>query len=157
MIREVDKADITYKDPPLKFEAGTPNVAGAVVLSRALDYLSRVGWDELRSFEHELLLDAEKRLKAALGEALTIYGPPVGRDREAVLSFSLKGIHPHDIATLLDAEGVAVRAGHHCAQLVMKRYGVPALTRASYYLYNDREDTTRLVEALTKVQQILGR
>ena len=157
MIRDVGKDDITYKDPPLRFEAGTPNIAGAVVLSRALDYLSRVGWDDLRSWEFELLRDAHRKLTDAFGDDITIYGPPPGKDREAVLSFSLKGAHPHDVATLLDAEGVAVRAGHHCAQLIMKRYGVPAMTRASYYLYNSTSDTDRLVEALRKVHALLSR
>lgn len=157
MISEVRKDMVFYKGPPLRFEAGTPNVAGAIVLSRALDYLVAMGWEDLRAYENALLRDAYAKLTETIGPDLRIYGPPPGADREAVLSFALKGVHPHDIATLLDAEGIAVRAGHHCAQLLMRRYQVPALTRASYYLYNTKGETDRLVAALQKVHDVLGR
>lgn len=157
MINDVGKTEITYKDPPYRFEAGTPNVAGAVVLGAALDYLQQIGWEDLHRWENDLLTHAHARLKEALGDAITFYGPLPKEGRESLLSFSLKGVHPHDVASLLDAEGVAIRAGHHCAQLIMKRYQVPALSRASYYLYNTKDDTERLVEGLTKVQSVLGR
>jgi cysteine desulfurase / selenocysteine lyase len=157
MISEVGKTEITYKDPPYRFEAGTPNVAGAVVLRAALDYLSSIGWEELHRWESGLLEDAYRRLLDALDDKITFYGPSPKEGRESLLSFALKGVHPHDVATLLDAEGIAVRAGHHCAQLIMKRYQVPALSRASYYLYNTKSDTERLVAALTKVSDVLGR
>lgn len=157
MISEVDRQVITYKEPPYRFEAGTPNVAGAIVLATALDYLQgKVGFERLIDHERRLLTHAWERLSGAFGSDLRIFGPTPETGHHAVLSFSLKGVHPHDVASLLDAEGVAVRAGHHCAQLIMKRYRVPALVRASYSLYNSSEDTERLVEALGKVHKLFG-
>ncbi len=157
MISEVTRERSTYKDAPLRFEAGTPNVAGAVVLSNALDYVERLGYDQMARHEQVLLKEAWEGLSALAGSDLTIYGPPLSRGHVGVLSFSLKGVHPHDLATLLDAEGVAVRAGHHCAQLLMRRYGVPALTRASYAPYNTAEDNRIFLEAMGKVCRLFLR
>ena len=156
MIVEVGPREITYKEPPYRFEAGTPNVAGAVVLSRALDYLEKVGWEEIQSHERDLIRDGWEQLRGTFGDSIRVYGPRPSDGHHAVLSFTFPRIHPHDVASLLDADGVAVRAGHHCAQLIMKRYGVPAMTRASYGIYNTREDTRQLVESLQKVVRLLG-
>jgi cysteine desulfurase / selenocysteine lyase len=154
MIREVHTDRVDYRSPPLKFEAGTPNVGGAVALSTALDYLSAIGWEELRSHELRLLRRAVARLKDQLGDALTIYGPRDPSDRHAVLSFQLKGTHPHDIASLLDARGVCIRAGHHCAQPLMERLGVPALSRASPYVYTTEAEIDAFVEGLVEVARL---
>jgi cysteine desulfurase / selenocysteine lyase len=151
MIREVHLDRVSFRESPAKFEAGTPNAGGAVALAAALDYLEGVGWEELRRYERRL---QERTLRLAhdrLGDAITIYGPPDPRDREAVISFRLAGVHPHDIASLLDARGVCVRAGHHCAQPLMERLGVPALTRASPYLYNTAEEIDQFVDGLEEV------
>jgi cysteine desulfurase/selenocysteine lyase len=151
MIREVHQDRVSYADIPAKFEAGTPNVAGAVGLSAALDYLEGVGWDDLRSHEHRLLDRATRLARERLGDDITIFGPEGHEDREAVLSFRLKGIHPHDVASLLDVRGICVRAGHHCAQPLMERLGVPALTRASPYLYNTEGEIDQLFDGLVEV------
>jgi cysteine desulfurase / selenocysteine lyase len=154
MIREVHTTGVTFRDPPAKFEAGTPNVGGACALAAALDYLEGVGWEELASHERDLQRYALAQAQERFDGRLTIVGPKDPAQREAVLSFSLAGIHPHDVASLLDAEGVAVRSGHHCAQPLMERLGVTALTRASPYLYNDRADLDRMFEALAKVEKV---
>ncbi len=157
MIREVHKDRVLFREPPARFEAGTPNAGGAYALARALDYLEGIGWDELRSHEAALqrfaLAEAARRFEGRL----RIYGPTDPEAREAVLSFSLEGVHPHDVASLLDAEGVATRSGHHCAQPLMDRLGVPALSRASPYLYNDQTDLVRLFDALEKVEKVFAR
>ncbi|MGA8664440.1 MAG: SufS family cysteine desulfurase [Thermoplasmata archaeon] len=154
MITEVHLDRSAYREPPARFEAGTPNVGGAVALSAALDYLERIGWDELRPYERELGDALRTRLVETLGDRIHIVGPHRSEEREAVVSFVLKGVHPHDVASLLDADGIAVRAGHHCAQPLMERLGVPALTRASPYLYNTRAEIDRLVESLDKISHL---
>ncbi|MCI4324373.1 MAG: cysteine desulfurase [Thermoplasmata archaeon] len=150
MIREVHTDRVTYRDPPGRFEAGTPNVAGAVALGTALDYLENVGWETLATHERALAERAVQGCRERFGDQVRFLGPPLGPDREAVLSFSVTGIHPHDVASILDAEGIAVRSGHHCAQPLMERLGVPALSRASPYLYNTLEEMDRFVDALGK-------
>ncbi|MGD0250861.1 MAG: SufS family cysteine desulfurase [Thermoplasmata archaeon] len=157
MIREVHQNRISYREAPARFEAGTPNVAGAVGLSAALDYLEGVGWDDLRAHEQRLLERATRLARDRLGDDITIYGPEGTQDREAVLSFRLKGIHPHDIASLLDGTGICVRAGHHCAQPLMERLGVPALTRASPYLYNTEHEIDQLFDGLVEVVRLFQR
>jgi cysteine desulfurase/selenocysteine lyase len=156
MIREVHTDRITYREPPARFEAGTPNVAGAIALGVAIDYLSALGWEEIRShgrtLQRKLFHDASNRL----GDRIRVFGPPDVPDREPVFSFSLARAHPHDIASLLDAEGVCVRAGHHCAQPLMERLGVSALTRASPYLYNTDSEIDRLFDALEKVVRLFA-
>jgi cysteine desulfurase / selenocysteine lyase len=157
MIREVHEDRVSYREAPAKFEAGTPNVGGAIALGVALDYLEGVGWDELGAHERRLQSRALKEAKERFAGKMTIFGPKDPREREAVLSFSLEGVHPHDIASLLDADGVCVRAGHHCAQPLMERLGVPALTRASPYLYNTEAEVDRLFDGLSRISTLFAR
>jgi cysteine desulfurase / selenocysteine lyase len=154
MIREVHLDRVLYREPPARFEAGTPNAAGAVGLATALDYLEGLGWEEIADHGRALATRFAERSRERLGAAIRLYGPPLGPDREPILSFALAGAHPHDVASLLDAEGVAVRAGHHCAQPLMERLRVPALTRASPYVYNTEEEIDRLVDGLGKVHRL---
>lgn len=156
MIRSVHTDRVEYADPPAKFEAGTPNVAGACTLSVALDYLEGVGWEDMASHEHRLLEKATRIAHDRFPETVRIYGPPVGAGHESVLCFSVKGVHPHDVATILDQEGIAIRSGHHCAQPLMDRLQVPALCRASVYLYNTEEEIDRLFAALEKVTKVFA-
>ena len=154
MIEFVERDMSTWADVPHKFEAGTPNIAGAVGMGAAVDFLSSVGMDAIAAHERDLMAYAMERVGAVGG--IHIYGPRSLDERSAVLSFTLGDAHPHDISTILDSEGIAVRAGHHCAQLVMKRYGVSATARASFYLYNTRDEVDRLVEGLATVKGICG-
>jgi cysteine desulfurase/selenocysteine lyase len=149
MIRKVTLAETTWNELPHKFEAGTAPIAEAVGLGAAIDYVSEVGLDTIERYERELLDYALPRLAEVAG--LRIFGPPADR-RAGIVSFELEGVHPHDIAQILDWEGVAVRAGHHCNQPLMNRLGVPATTRASFYLYTLPEEIDRLVEGLHKVR-----
>lgn len=155
MIESVARDRITYREPPAKFEAGTPNIAGAVGLKAALDFLEGVGWESLARHERALNELLFEQAHDRLGDRMTIYGPRALEEREAVVSFSIRGAHPHDIATLLDAEGVAVRAGQHCSQILMERFGVPAMTRASPYLYNTASDIERFLDALERAVRVL--
>jgi cysteine desulfurase/selenocysteine lyase len=156
MIMVVAKDEVTYKPPPHKFEAGTPNVGGAITLAAAIDYLDKLGWDDVMAHDKRLVTEAWKLLGETFKETIRLYGPaPPQKEHVGVVSFAFGKMHPHDIASLIDSEGVAVRAGHHCAQLVMKRYNVPAMTRASYSVYNNSKDTLALIEALKKAERIL--
>ena len=157
MIRDVHQDRISYCEVPAKFEAGTPNVGGAIALSAALDYLEGIGWGELAAHERRLQEHALRVAEERFPGQLRIYGPPRAADREAVLAFSLQGAHPHDIASLLDEDGVCVRAGHHCAQPLMERLGVTALTRASPYLYNSAEELDLMFDSLERVARLFGR
>ncbi len=154
MIQEVRTDGARFREPPARFEAGTPNVGGAVALSAAIDYLERVGWEELRAHDAALLDRFLRGAEEHFHGRLKVYGPPRGTEREAVASFALKGVHPHDIASLLDAEGICIRAGHHCTQPLMRRLSVPALSRASPYLYNTPEEIDRLLTALIKIDAL---
>ena len=154
MIATVTQECSTYAEVPHKFEAGTPNASGAVGLSAACDYLDAIGHEALWAHEQELTRYGLERLAAV--EGLTLFGPRNPDERTAVFSFALQGVHPHDIATILDAEGIAVRAGHHCAHPLMQRLGVPATARASLYLYNTTEEIDRLVDALGTARAIFG-
>jgi cysteine desulfurase/selenocysteine lyase len=156
MISEVHTDRVSYREPPARFEAGTPNVAGAVALGAALEYLEGIGWEELAAHERALTRRAVDGARSRFGETVRFHGPPVGPDREAVLSFSMKGVHPHDVATILDAEGIAIRAGHHCAQPLMERLHVPALSRASPYLYNTPGEIDALLDGMAKVFGVFG-
>ncbi|MFY9716894.1 MAG: SufS family cysteine desulfurase [Thermoplasmata archaeon] len=156
MIREVHTDRVSYREAPARFEAGTPNVAGAIALGAAIDYLTSLGWEEIRSHGRTLQRKLFHDATARLGDQIRVFGPPDAADREPVLSFSLAGVHPHDIASLLDAEGVCVRAGHHCAQPLMERLGVSALTRASPYVYNTEAEVDRLFDALEKVVRLFA-
>ncbi len=156
MIRDVHQDRVTFREPPARFEAGTPNVAGAVVLAAGLDYLEGLGWEEIADHERRLHDRATRRASATFGDRLRVFGPADGPDRQGIQSFALRGTHPHDVATLLDAEGVAVRAGHHCCQPLMERLGVSALTRSSPYVYNDEADIDRLYDSLEKVAAVFA-
>lgn len=157
MIREVHQDRVLFQDPPARFEAGTPPIAQAVGLGTALDYLQRVGWDDLADHERAISERMFRRASERFGDRLRIFGPGPGGARNATFSFSLRGIHPHDIASLADADGIALRSGHHCAQPLMERLGVPALTRASAYLYTLPEEIDRLIESLGRIETLFGR
>ncbi len=150
MIQMVTFEKTEYADLPNKFEAGTPNIAGVIGLGAALDWLNAIGLDAVAAHEHDLLEYATPRLNEIPG--LKIMG--TARDKAALAAFTMQGIHPHDIGTILDREGVAIRAGHHCAQPVMQRYGVPATARASFAVYNTRDEVDALVAALWKVKEL---
>ncbi|MSR20031.1 MAG: cysteine desulfurase [Gemmatimonadetes bacterium] len=154
MIHFVGRDESTWAELPHKFEAGTPNIAGAIGMGAAVDFLSEIGMEAIQVHERRLLAYAMDRVGAI--EGIRIYGPESLDEHSAVVSFTLGDAHPHDISTILDSEGVAIRAGHHCAQLVMKRYGIAATARASFYLYNSEEDIDRLVEGLGVVRGIFG-
>ena len=152
MIRSVSFEGTSYADIPFRFEAGTPNIAGAVGLEAALDYLSEIGLDAIAAHESALLAYATEKLSAMPGMRLIGTAP----EKAGVLSFVMEDAHPHDIGTILDREGIAIRTGHHCAQPVMERFKIPATARASLGLYNTRADIDALVEGLARVQEVLG-
>jgi cysteine desulfurase/selenocysteine lyase len=154
MIDVVELDHSTFAAIPARFEAGTPAIGEAIALGEAADYLQEVGLAAIHQHEQELTAYALERLSTVPG--LTIYGPPAGPDRGGAVSFSLEGVHPHDVAAILDQEGVAVRAGHHCTQPLHRVLGVPATTRASFYLYNLPEEIDRLVAGLHKARKIFG-
>jgi cysteine desulfurase / selenocysteine lyase len=152
MIKAVTFEKTTYNDLPYKFEAGTPHIAGAIGLGAALDYLQDLGLDQVAAYEAELLAYGTEALAGIPG--LRLIG--TAREKASVLSFTVEGIHAHDVGTILDREGIAVRTGHHCAMPVMQRFGVPATTRASLALYNTREEIDALARALGRVHEIFG-
>ena len=150
MIRNVTWEKTTYMGAPAKFEAGTPPIAAAIGLGVAIDYLNALGLDRIAAYEHELLVNATEQLSALPG--LRILG--TARDKASVISFVVEGIHPHDLGSLLDGEGVVVRAGHHCAQPVMTRFNVPATTRASFAYFNTRDEIDALVGAVSRAMEL---
>jgi cysteine desulfurase/selenocysteine lyase len=152
MIRAVSFAGTSYAPPPARFEAGTPDIAGAVGLGAAIDYLQALGLERIARAEHALLEYATTRVSGIPG--LRIVG--TAREKAAVLAFTIDGIPPHDIGTVLDHHGVAVRTGHHCAMPLMERYGLPATTRASFAFYNTRAEVDQLVGALHAAREVLG-
>lgn len=155
MISVVTREESTWAALPHKFEAGTPNIADVVAFGPALTYLSLVGMDRVRAHDLELTAYAMDRLHTL--EGMRIYGPADPAERGAVTSFNYGGIHPHDLSTVLDQRGVAIRAGHHCTQPLMRDLGVPATARASYYLYNRRDEIDALMEALREAAVLFGR
>ena len=150
MIESVTFEKTTYNVLPYKFEAGTPNIAGVIGLGAAIDYLNTIGMDAIAEQEHELLQYGTKLLESIPG--LRLIG--TARNKAAVLSFLLADVHPHDVGTILDREGIAVRTGHHCAQPVMDRFGIPATTRASLAFYNSKEDLDALARGIYKVKEV---
>jgi cysteine desulfurase / selenocysteine lyase len=152
MISVVNDDRSTWNVLPHKFEAGTPNVADAVGLAAACDYLSAIGMDKIRAHELDLLTYATDELNKI--SDVTLYGPSDLKRRSGVVSFTLAGVHPHDIATILDQSGVCVRAGHHCAQPLMRRMNVPATARASVYVYSTRDDVGALIEGIERVKEV---
>jgi len=154
MIHFVGRDESSWATVPHKFEAGTPNIAGAIGMGAAIDFLSEVGMDAIAKHEHKLLGYALERMNAVDG--ICIYGPQSPDEHSALISFTLGDAHPHDISTILDSEGIAVRAGHHCAQLAMQHFGISATARASIYLYNTESDIDRLIEGLEQVRSIFA-
>jgi cysteine desulfurase/selenocysteine lyase len=154
MIDVVELEGSTWAELPHKFEAGTPNGAGAVGMAAAVDFLASIGPDAIAAHEQDLIRYGLDRLPRVHG--LRLFGPSNPEHRTSVFSFTLEGVHPHDIATILDAENIAVRAGHHCAQPLMRRLGVPATTRASLYIYNDVSEIDRLADGLDRARQLFA-
>ena len=154
MIDFVYEQSATWKELPWKFEAGTPNIAGSIGLGAAVDYLTEIGLDNIHQHEQDLLNYVMPQLREI--EGLTIYGPEDNQRRGGVIAFNLDGLHPHDVATALDMEGVAVRAGHHCAQPLIDHLGLPATARASFYIYNTFADCDKLVEAIKLTKAFFG-
>jgi cysteine desulfurase/selenocysteine lyase len=151
MIDFVGLYESTWKELPWKFEGGTPIIAGAIGLGAAIDFLEQVGLDEIEAHEHKLAAYAIEKMSTI--EGMTIYGPKEAAKRAGLVTFNIDDVHPHDVATVLDAEGIAVRAGHHCAQPLMKWLKASATARASFYLYNTEEDIDKLVEGLVKTKE----
>jgi cysteine desulfurase/selenocysteine lyase len=152
MILSVSIESSTYNEAPARFEAGTPNISGAVGLGAALEYVESLGREAIAAHEHGLLTQASERLAALPGVRLVGTAP----GKAAVISFTMDGIHPHDIGTILDSEGIAIRTGHHCAMPVMTYYGLPATARASFGCYNNSEDVERLILGVRKVRELFG-
>ncbi len=152
MIREVHKYETTWNDLPYKFEAGTPNIADVIGFSAAIDYLNKIGMDNIRNHEIELTKYALDKMSKVKG--ITIYGPKDIAKRGGVISFNFHDVHPHDVATIIDKDGVAVRSGHHCAQVLMERLDVAATNRASFYVYNTKQEIDALIGSLNKVAEL---
>ena len=152
MIATVSFEKTTYADLPHKFEAGTPNIAGGIVLGTAIDYLNEIGFENIQAYEHELLEYGTKRLLEI--EGLKIFG--TAKEKTSVISFNIEGIHPYDIGTIIDKLGIAVRTGHHCAQPIMDFYQIPGTIRASFAFYNTKEEIDIFVEAVKKAQMMLS-
>src|SRR6218665_953394 len=152
MIKEVTFEKTTYADLPHKFEAGTPNIAGGIVLGVAIDYLNEIGFDNIATYEQELLEHATKRLNEI--EGIRIYG--TGKNKASVVSFNIDGIHPYDVGSIIDKLGIAVRTGHHCAQPIMNFFCIPGTIRASFSFYNTKEEIDAMVEAVKKAQTMLS-
>jgi len=155
MIADVTLTDATWNELPWKFEAGTPNIADVVAFSEALAYLERIGLQAVRAHEQELLGYALERLQGL--DDISLYGPKALDQRGGAVSFNLAGLHPHDVGTILDHEGIAIRAGHHCAKPLMRRLGVAATARASFYFYNTKEEVDCLVDGLRAVKAFFAR
>lgn len=152
MILSVSFEHTQYNELPYKFEAGTPNIAGSIGLGAAIDYMNELGIDKLAKYEHDLLEAATAKLQAIDG--IRIIGE--AEEKASVLSFMIDGVHPHDVGTIFDQQGVAIRTGHHCAQPVMQFFGIPATARASFAFYNTMEEVDALVEAIKKVQELFA-
>ncbi|PIS42344.1 MAG: cysteine desulfurase [Candidatus Kerfeldbacteria bacterium CG08_land_8_20_14_0_20_40_16] len=153
MIKEVTKEGATWNELPTKFEAGTMPIAQVVSLGTAIDYLNGIGMENI--WQHEQMLIAYALEKVTAIPGVKIYGPLKPKDKGGVLSFNIGEIHPHDIASIFDEEGIAIRAGHHCAQVLHRRLGIPATVRASFYLYTDQSDIDKLIGAIKKAKQLL--
>lgn len=151
MIDFVEEQQSTFKEIPWKFEAGTPNIEGVISLGATIHYLNEVGMANIQAHEQMLVTDLLPKLKVIPG--ITVYGPTESRKRSGVISFNLEGLHPHDVATALDMQGIAVRAGHHCAQPLMKRMGVSSTVRISLYLYNTLEENQKFIDALIATKE----
>jgi cysteine desulfurase/selenocysteine lyase len=153
MIRTVTFEETTYNDLPHKFEAGTPNIVGAIGLAAALNYVSSLGIDAIAAHEDDVVAYATDQVAAIPGTRII----GTAADKSGIISFLMDGVHPHDIGTVLDSQGVAIRAGHHCTMPLMKRFGVAATSRASFALYNTKEEADALVAAIWKVKEMFDR
>lgn len=154
MIEVVNEEESTWAPLPFKLEAGTPNIAGAIGLGAAIDYLKTIGMETIKGYEEELTIYLLDELKSIKG--LEIYGPKNAHNRAGVVSFNLNGIHPHDLATALDLNGIAIRAGHHCAQPLMRALNVLATSRMSLYFYNTKKEITYTIEALKEAKEFFS-
>jgi cysteine desulfurase/selenocysteine lyase len=152
MIKEVHKQETRYNDLPYRFEAGTPNIADVIGFGAAIDYLDGIGMDRVREHEIDITKYAMKAISGVKG--VTVYGPPNVRDRGGVVSFNIGDIHPHDLATIMNDHGVAIRSGHHCAQVLMERLDVSATSRASFYIYNTKEEVDIFINALQEARRL---
>ncbi|MFQ6011380.1 MAG: cysteine desulfurase, partial [Nitrososphaerales archaeon] len=152
MIKEVHKNDVRWNDLPWKFEAGTPNIAGAIGLGAAIDYIDGLGIDRIRA--HELALTSEALDAICSIPHVKVYGPKEAQERAGLISFNIDDVHAHDVASILDTHGICIRAGHHCAQPLMEKLGVAATTRASFYVYNGKEDIDRLIHGIEAVKGV---
>ena len=155
MIEYVYEQDTTFAPVPTKFEAGTQNVEGAVGLSSAIDYLNNVGMDNVENIEKDLLKYAMEELSKL--DFITVYGPKNIEKRAGVISFNVNGVHPHDVASILDSQGVCIRSGNHCAQPLLRYMKLDSTCRASLYIYNTKEDIDRLVKALIKTRDMFAK
>ena len=154
MIKEVHKYETVYNDLPYKFEAGTPNIADVIGFGAAVDYLNRLGMDKVRDHEIELTKYAMDAMKDIRG--MTLYGPLDAKNKGGVISFNLGDIHPHDLATILNDHGIAIRSGHHCAQVLMEKFDLSATSRASFYIYNTIEEVDKFINALNDARRLFG-
>lgn len=154
MIKEVHKYETIYNDLPYKFEAGTPNIAGVIGFGAAIDYLNHLGMDKIRDHEIELTKYAMDAMKDIRG--MTLYGPLDAKNKGGVISFNLGDIHPHDLATILNDHGIAIRSGHHCAQVLMEKFDLSATSRASFYIYNTPEEVDKFINALNDARRLFG-
>jgi len=152
MIREVHKYETTWNDLPYKFEAGTPNIADVIGFATAIEYLEKIGMENIRNHEVELTKYALDKMTKIKG--ITLYGTKDMERRGGVISFNFNDVHPHDVATIIDKEGVAIRSGHHCAQVLMEKLNVAATNRASFYIYNTKEEVDKLISSLEKVAKV---
>ena len=154
MIDFVYEKESTWNELPWKFEAGTPNIAGGIALGAAIDYLEQIGMDHIHAHEQQLVAYVYDQLTQM--EGVTVHGPTDVSRRSGVISFTMDGVHPHDLATALDMEGVAIRAGHHCAQPLMRDLCVSSTARVSFYIYNTMEEAKFFIEALQKVKEFFS-
>ncbi len=155
MISEVYVNRTTFQPPPLKFEAGTPHIAGVIALKEAVRYLEQLGMENIRNHEIKLVDYTFKKIKENFPDKIKIFGPSIINNRGGVITFTFEGYHPHDIGQILDEENIAIRVGHHCAMPLHERLGINASCRASFYLYNNKDDVDKLVDGLKKVEKIL--
>ncbi|MDP7195786.1 MAG: cysteine desulfurase, partial [SAR202 cluster bacterium] len=153
MIREVNKTDSTWNDLPIKFEAGTQNISGAIALGEAIKYINKIGIENIAEWEQELLQYTLKKMKEIKG--IQLYNPPTDK-ATGIISFNLKGIHPHDLASLLNDENICIRGGHHCSMPLMNTLEVSGTARVSFYFYNTFEDIDKFIELLKKSQKLFG-
>ena len=152
MIKSVTFEKTIYNDIPNRFEAGTPNISGAIALGKAIEYITQIGIRNIAEYENDLLNYATSKLKEI--NEIKIIGE--AKEKAGVISFVIEGIHPHDIGTIMDSHGIAIRAGHHCTQPVMDFYNIPATARASFAIYNDKNDIDKLIEAIRKCIEVFS-